>query len=320
MRRWMVVLAALACMVAQSGAVAAAGRIRLHDSGRIAIGGVVGDILPDPMRPVLYVADYTNGKVLELEVPTGRVLASVSVGAGPRSLALDPDGRYLYVAEEWTNAIGVVDLKARRRVAAWPVGTRPCSIVAGRSGRLYITTLNLPPGWSEYGDFRIMDTRTGALLGVWWNTAWVLPKAAISRNKTTVYVISRGMGPSLLHQIDVTTDTPVITRWTMPNGFPSDVWVDRHNARIYCDNQIYDTSLAELGAVPIAVDGITTTARDQYLLTVSSEEAKVWVWDPNLLTAIGYVSLPTGADQVRFSERTEAFCTTPGGNSVEMLW
>lgn len=65
-------------------------------------------VSPDGRR--LYVANAGSSDVTVLELPRGRVLEHVDVGAEPRGLALSPDGRKLYVDNVLDGTLSVVHL------------------------------------------------------------------------------------------------------------------------------------------------------------------------------------------------------------------
>jgi len=83
----------------------------------VAIGGQAADIALDEARGVLYIANFTAGRIDVLSLADNSIGTSIHVAPGPASLALSPDGRYL-VATHFgnvappgspTNAVTVLD-------------------------------------------------------------------------------------------------------------------------------------------------------------------------------------------------------------------
>ena len=89
----------------------------------VPIGGQAADIALDEGRGVLYIANFTAGRIDVLPLADRTISTSMHVAAGPSSLALSPDGRYLVVAHfgnvpppgSPSNAITVMDLSAGTR-------------------------------------------------------------------------------------------------------------------------------------------------------------------------------------------------------------
>ncbi len=80
-------------------ALFACGPIRAATFGRaISIGGQASDIALDESRGVLYVANFTAGRIDVVTLADNAIRTSLHVAAAPSSLALSPDGRYLLAA------------------------------------------------------------------------------------------------------------------------------------------------------------------------------------------------------------------------------
>jgi DNA-binding beta-propeller fold protein YncE len=71
-------------------------------AARIALPGVVGAhaVAVDPARRLAFVSSQANGKVAVVDLTTGRLTSTVTVGRGPDGLAVDPGWGRLYVGSE----------------------------------------------------------------------------------------------------------------------------------------------------------------------------------------------------------------------------
>src|SRR5690242_14736604 len=61
----------------------------------VAIGGQATDIALDEGRGVLYIANFTAGRIEVLALADHTIKSSIHVAPGPSSLALSPGGRFL---------------------------------------------------------------------------------------------------------------------------------------------------------------------------------------------------------------------------------
>jgi len=85
-----------------------------------------------------------DGLVLVLDIRPGpgfgRVERRIRVGAGPKTIALSPDGRLAVVANEGGNSLSAIDLETWRASTARVPGRKPCGVAfAPDGGRLYVT-------------------------------------------------------------------------------------------------------------------------------------------------------------------------------------
>ena len=114
----------------------------------VAIGGQAADIALDEGRGVLYVANFTAGRIDVVSPADGTIATSMHVAAGPSSLALSPGGRYL-VATHYgnvqapgtpANAITVVDLAAGAR-QTFALDSAPLGVAFGADGMALVATV-----------------------------------------------------------------------------------------------------------------------------------------------------------------------------------
>ncbi len=87
---------------------------------------------------LLVTANMDSDSVTLVNVDAGTVIAEVTVGDDPRTVAITPDGTHALVALRGEGALAVVDLAGRRLEATHPVGHMPYGVVTdGR--RAYVS-------------------------------------------------------------------------------------------------------------------------------------------------------------------------------------
>jgi YVTN family beta-propeller protein len=122
--------------------------------GRIALTGNPNRMVLDKPQARLYVALDNSDAVAVIDTERNRVvqtvktaaptrlLASLTPGASPNSLALSPDGRTLYVTNGGTNAVAVLSVLPNgglREVGLIPTGWYPNSVSVSADGKtLYV--------------------------------------------------------------------------------------------------------------------------------------------------------------------------------------
>jgi YVTN family beta-propeller protein len=121
-----------------------------------AISGTLVAVAVDQFTNKVYFADYTSNQVKVFAPDSGRVTATIDVGAGACALALDPVSNRLFVANYFDNSVSVIDCATNHAVwfnagtAPEAVGVDPVTGIAisANYGNSTITTLY--PG-DEYG-------------------------------------------------------------------------------------------------------------------------------------------------------------------------
>ena len=94
-------LAVAAILVTAAASAATFGRV-------VSIGGHASDITLDEGRGVLYIANYTSGRIDVMSLADNSISRSITVPAYPGAMAMSPDGRYLVVTH-------YASLRRRRR-------------------------------------------------------------------------------------------------------------------------------------------------------------------------------------------------------------
>ncbi len=100
-----------------------------------------------PDGSVLYVANAGTDDVLAAELPSGRILAHIDVGASPRGLALSPDGSLLYAVNVLDGTLSVVRAGVSASGGALPLTDvsfhRPIDTAKGATDRRTLKAVDL---------------------------------------------------------------------------------------------------------------------------------------------------------------------------------
>ena len=113
----------------------------------VAIGGQAADIALDEGRGVLYIANFTAGRIDVLSLSDNTIHTSIHVAAAPASLALSGDGRFLVVTHfgnvqppgSSSNAMTVMDLSSGVR-QVYALASPPLGVAFGSDGMALVAT------------------------------------------------------------------------------------------------------------------------------------------------------------------------------------
>jgi hypothetical protein len=131
-------------------------------------GGGPDSIVYDQARQRLYLANFPYDRVEVFDLTTNSLLAPVSVGLQPTSLALTPDNAFLAVFNPGSDTVSVVDLTKMQVVRMWSAvlateGSNyvPVSMVAGLPHRAFIDVYDTASLGG--GSIHVLDLDTGAI-------------------------------------------------------------------------------------------------------------------------------------------------------------
>ena len=160
-----------------AGALGQAGSATFGDV--VAIGGQAADLALDEGRGVLYVANFTAGRIDVVSLADNSIQTSIHVAPGPSSLALSAGGRFLVAAHfgnvqppgSPTNALTVMD-RSSGAVQTLALNSPPLGVAFGADGMALIATASA---------FLMLDPMTGrtdlldTVAGVVANTIPAIP-------------------------------------------------------------------------------------------------------------------------------------------------
>jgi uncharacterized protein (TIGR03437 family) len=113
----------------------------------VPIGGEASDIALDPVRGVLYIANFTANRVDVMTLSNNTVQTSINVPNQPSSLSVSPDGHWLLVANfgnnasgSSTNALTLIDLTNNNARQTFTLSNPPLSVAFGLDGNALVVT------------------------------------------------------------------------------------------------------------------------------------------------------------------------------------
>ncbi len=102
-------------------------RERIDLSLGLTVANLPFDVTFSPDGAQIYITNLGSGDVMIHDLDTGRRVAKVDVGHGPRGMAVSPDGSTGYVNNSLTGDVSIIDLVAFREIARIPVTDIPYS-------------------------------------------------------------------------------------------------------------------------------------------------------------------------------------------------
>lgn len=226
-----------------------------------------------------------------IDATTFRVVASVTVGDGPRYVAVTPDGRKAYVSNQWSDDVSVIDLETMKVTATIEIGPEPRVIAITPDGsKAYVALPAASGGMGAYqfGNMvAVIDVKRDILLtriGV-----HIEPESiAMDPDGTRAYVSdgnSNGWQPSEVHVIDTEKDVylrPIILR-RAAHFTPTAIDTTPDGKRLFV--------VSEASKSLLVIDTATGSILDRLNLQpqgvkVSADGTKVYVFSPQKLFVI----------------------------------
>ena len=113
----------------------------------VPIGGEAADIALDPVRGVLYVANFTANRIDVMTLSNNTVQTSINVPNQPSSVSVSPDGHWLLVANygnntsgSSTNALTLIDLTNANAKQTFTLSNSPLSVAFGLDNNALVVT------------------------------------------------------------------------------------------------------------------------------------------------------------------------------------
>lgn len=124
----------------------------------------ISDMVADPSRNLVYVADYTHFKVVAVDTQLARTVSHRTTNGAPNGLAVSVTGDRLFVSV--SNRIDVYGLPNLNLVKTLSVGVATYSLVHGANDRLYAETAGPARYYTQSsGPVKVINASTGAVLG-----------------------------------------------------------------------------------------------------------------------------------------------------------
>jgi uncharacterized protein (TIGR03437 family) len=113
----------------------------------VPIGGAAADLALDPLRGVLYIANFTANRIDVMTLSNNAVQTSINVPSQPSSISISPDAHWLLVANygnnttgSSTNALTLIDLTNANAMQTFTVANPPLSVAFGLDDNALVVT------------------------------------------------------------------------------------------------------------------------------------------------------------------------------------
>jgi len=252
--------------------------------------------------PFAYVSNFGSGTVSVVDSASNTVVATVTVGAMPWGVAVNPKAPRAYVANAGDNSVTVIDTVSNTVVATIPnVGPMPTGIAVSADGtRVYVANAD--------GTIAVIDAGPNTLLAP-LVTSGALEGLAVAGS--SVYVTDAVSSGVLA--VDTTTGivTPIGLKSTV-FGIAADTSVTS-GARVYVANgdfdgnlevSVIDTATNNVVAVTVGTAGsdsgsdpagIAVSPTGSHVYVTILREDKVKVIDTTNYTVVATVQLPANS-------------------------
>jgi len=191
----------------------------------VPIWGQAADIALDEARGVLYIANFTAGRIDVMSLADRQIQTSMHVAPAPASLALSSDGRYLVIAHYGNaqppasagNALTVVDFTTGAR-QTFVLGDPPLGVAFGSDGMAVVATttefLRLDPstGRTDVIDTVAAATATANLPAVGGTPPVQIVAAALAASGDGKWIF--GLSDTIRFSYDVVNRRLAVTGYT----------------------------------------------------------------------------------------------------------
>ncbi|MEU6143784.1 beta-N-acetylglucosaminidase domain-containing protein [Streptomyces sp. NPDC047081] len=182
-----------------SGASVSSINLNSGKSTDIAVGNNPGEVIASPDGRTAYTANQGSDTISVIDVPTGKVTATVAVGRVPAGLALTPDGHTLWVANYTDGTVQPVDTGTLKPGTPVTVGSGPENMAITPDGStLYVANIHD----NTVSPVDLASASAGTPIQVGPNPFNVIA----APDGSTVYVSNSG--GSTITPINTTTNTP----------------------------------------------------------------------------------------------------------------
>ncbi len=124
--------------------------------GHVVLGGGPFGVAVNPVRGVVYVADWYATRVWEVDAATLAIRREFAVGQSPSGIAVSQDGTWLAVADRDSDQVSLIDADSGA-VRAVPVGARPFGVTI-HGGRVFAANVGSD-------SVSVIDPAAGAVVG-----------------------------------------------------------------------------------------------------------------------------------------------------------
>jgi len=290
--------------------------IHIVSAGSVVLNGGFSNLVIDPSRPRLYLAEPGTNSVVTFNTTSNQVISRVFVGSGPAGMDISANRSELYVALSSASGLAVLDLAKLVLSRTIHITANPVDVAAGPQGLAYVTT-------SEYWGYpRVVDTMNNTEIGSITSAGQIYQGALsrISPDHSFLYIGERGLSPASMHKFTATSSPALISSAPFNHVGENllDVAVAPSGSLIYIASgspyyvQIVNTTdwtsagALNTGAYPSSV----TLAQNGHVAFATHESSNVQQFDTRTFTVVGTYPLPGQAGYIR---------ATPDGAKVYVL-
>jgi YVTN family beta-propeller protein len=217
-------------------------------------------------RPSLYVGDYgpAASAVTVVDLATGSVLETITVGTGPAGIAITPDGLFAYVANRFGNSVSVIETPGNTVVQTIPMDDPELARMSPDGKMVYVANFSV-------GRVSVIETATNTVVetipvgsgpyGVGFSPAGDFAYVA-NGNSESVSVIE-------------TATSSVVATVTVGQG-PTDVVVTPDGEKVYVTNAT-DNNVSVISTASNTVIATIPLGDNTSLATVTPDGSAVFV-------------------------------------------
>ncbi len=271
--------------------------------------------------PFAYVANINSNTVSVVNIPTGQVVNTISVGSGPWGTAISPDQTQVYITNNHGNNVSVINAASGSVVATIPVQSSPFGaaftpdgtgvyVVNGSSNS--VSVIN-PATQTVFATVPVQNSPVGVAMAPTSNGTFAYVTNSASNS---VSVIAVGSNPTVVQTIPVGTGP----RWVTVS--PNSMWAYVENAGSnnvsvisVATNQV--TATISVGTSPF---GAAFTPDSSTVYVANSGSNNVSVIDTQSGTVIGTVPGLNNPAQVALTlDGSAAYVTNLNANTVSVI-
>ena len=270
--------------------------------------------------PFAYVANINSNTVSVINIPTGQVANSITVGSGPWGTAISPDQKQVYVTNNHGNNVSVINAASGSVVATIPVQSSPFGVAFTPDGKgVYVVN-------GSSNSVSVIDPATQTVVAtVPVQNSPVGVAMAPTSNGTFAYVTNSASNTVSVIAVSSSTVVQTIPVGTGPRWVtvsPNSMWAYVENAGSnnvsvisVASNQVTATIL--VGTSPF---GAAFTPDNSTVYVANSGSNNVSVIDTKSTTVIGTVAGFNNPVQVALTtDGSSAYVTNLNANTVSVI-
>jgi hypothetical protein len=233
-------------------------------------GSNLKSMLPDPVRPLVYITDTYQNCVYFVNTSTNVVEDSLVIGSSPTLMDISEDHSLLFVVLSGAAQVGIIDLTQKWVLHPidtpdWPVN----SVAAGANNKLYIGMGQ--PGMSPSIQIFDISTNDRDHLGI-------LDSVTIDLG----HIAGRSHDRNILYTQQYLYTNPVVIQWDISGPVPEKI----HSSHLFGNSNIDpgivkslpgDESICILGTGSANHDGVIPVHRSSDILRTGQFNVE---WDP----------------------------------------